>query len=115
MPASPAVTWATYRLQFHSGFTFSDAIQIIPYLADLGISHICASPYLKARPGSTHGYDMIDHSVPNPEVGDGDSFAAFCAALADHGLGQIVDVVPNHVSIELHPVSVDTTLSRREP
>ncbi|MCU0839387.1 MAG: malto-oligosyltrehalose synthase [Rhodospirillales bacterium] len=90
---------ATYRLQFHSGFTLADATAIVPYLAELGISHVYASPYLKARPGSQHGYDVIDHGTINPEVGDSESFAAFCAVLAVHGMGQIVDFVPNHVGI----------------
>ena len=100
MPAScPAIPRATYRLQFHSGFSFADAMAIVPYLAELGISHIYASPYLKARPGSQHGYDIIDHNTINPEVGDSESFAAFCGALAAHGMGQILDFVPNHVGI----------------
>ena len=54
---------STYRLQFHAGFTFRDALAIVPYLRDLGITHCYASPYLKARPGSTHGYDIIDHGI----------------------------------------------------
>ena len=94
-----AIPRATYRLQFHSGFTFADAMAIVPYLADLGISHIYASPYLKARPGSEHGYDIIDHNAINPEVGDSESFAALCGALSAHGMGQILDFVPNHVGI----------------
>ena len=60
---------STYRLQFHAGFTFRDATAIVPYLRDLGITHVYASPYLKARPGSTHGYDIIDHGCLNPEIG----------------------------------------------
>ena len=95
----PNVPRATYRLQFHSGFTFNDAIAIVPYLAELGISHVYASPYLKARPGSLHGYDIIDHNALNPEIGDSETFAAFCAVLAVHGMGQILDFVPNHVGI----------------
>ncbi len=90
---------ATYRLQFHAGFTFADAIAIVPYLADLGISHVYASPYLKARPGSSHGYDIIDHNVINPEIGDAESFAALCNVLALHKMGQILDFVPNHMGI----------------
>ncbi|VUX46007.1 Malto-oligosyltrehalose synthase [Candidatus Defluviicoccus seviourii] len=100
MPAScPTIPRATYRLQFHSGFTFADAMAIVPYLAELGISHIYASPYLKARPGSQHGYDIIDHNAINPEIGDSESFAALCGALSAHGMGQILDFVPNHVGI----------------
>src|SRR6478609_4556734 len=60
---------STYRVQFHKGFTFRDAAAIVPYLADLGITHLYASPYLKATPGSTHGYDVIDHASLNPEHG----------------------------------------------
>jgi (1->4)-alpha-D-glucan 1-alpha-D-glucosylmutase len=94
-----AIPSATYRLQFHAGFSFADAAAIVPYLADLGISHVYASPYFKARQGSLHGYDIIDHNALNPEIGDAESFARFCRALADHGMGQIVDFVPNHMGI----------------
>ncbi len=90
---------ATYRLQFHGGFTFTDATAIIPYLAELGVSHVYASPYLQARPGSAHGYDIIDHNALNSEVGDPESYTAFCGALNDHDMGQILDFVPNHVGI----------------
>ena len=65
---------ATYRLQFHKGFGFADAAALAPYLAKLGISHVYASPYLKAKPGSTHGYDIVDHLRLNPELGDDQSF-----------------------------------------
>lgn len=97
--ACPAIPRATYRLQFNGSYTLADATQIIPYLNQLGISHVYASPYLKARPGSAHGYDIIDHSVINPEIGDNETFAAFCAVLSVHGMGQIIDFVPNHVGI----------------
>ncbi|MBL8659516.1 MAG: malto-oligosyltrehalose synthase [Rhodospirillales bacterium] len=90
---------ATYRLQFNSTFTFDDARALVPYLADLGVSHLYASPYLKAREGSTHGYDIVDHNSFNPEIGSEDSFRALSAALGDHGLGQILDFVPNHMGI----------------
>ena len=89
----------TYRLQFHAGFTFRDAAHIVPYLRDLGISHVYASPYLKARSGSTHGYDVLDHQHLNPEIGSDDDYAAFTDALRQHDLGQILDVVPNHMGI----------------
>src|ERR1700739_2241061 len=65
---------ATYRLQFHEGFGFRDAAALAPYLARLGISHVYASSYLKARPGSTHGYDIVDHGQLNPELGDESAF-----------------------------------------
>src|SRR5690349_16220657 len=82
---------STYRLQFHAGFTFRDAQRITPYLRDLGVTHCYASPYLKARPGSTHGYDIIDHNSLNPEIGGEDDYNAWVAALHEHGLGQILD------------------------
>jgi (1->4)-alpha-D-glucan 1-alpha-D-glucosylmutase len=90
---------ATYRLQFHKGFTFRDAASLVPYLARLGISHVYASPLMEARPGSTHGYDIVNHNRLNPEIGSEDEFAALVAALAAHGMGLIVDIVPNHMGI----------------
>jgi (1->4)-alpha-D-glucan 1-alpha-D-glucosylmutase len=90
---------ATYRLQFHAGFTFQDAAHLAPYLHDLGISHVYASPYLKARPGSKHGYDVLDHQRLNPEIGSDADYAAYIDALHSHNLGQILDVVPNHMGI----------------
>ena len=64
-----AAPLATYRLQLHKGFKFTDAARLVPYLSRLGISHVYASPFLKARPGSTHGYDVVDHNQVNPEIG----------------------------------------------
>jgi (1->4)-alpha-D-glucan 1-alpha-D-glucosylmutase len=90
---------ATYRLQFHAGFTFQDAAHLASYLHDLGLSHIYASPYLKARPGSKHGYDVLDHQHLNPEIGSDADYAAYIEALHRHNLGQILDVVPNHMGI----------------
>ena len=90
---------ATYRVQLHAGFRFLDALAIVPYLADLGISDCYASPYLKAAPGSTHGYDITDHGMLNPEVGTADEHSAWLTALRDHGLGLLLDVVPNHMGI----------------
>jgi (1->4)-alpha-D-glucan 1-alpha-D-glucosylmutase len=90
---------ATYRLQFHAGFTFQDARRIVPYLRDLGVTHCYASPYLRARPGSTHGYDIIDHGSLNPEIGSTEDYNALVGALKEHGLGQILDTVPNHMGI----------------
>src|SRR5882724_2830145 len=90
---------STYRLQFHSGFTFRDAIAVVPYLRDLGVSHVYASPYLKATPGSTHGYDVIDHGKLNPEIGSQEDFDAFVATLRANGMGHILDTVPNHVGV----------------
>ena len=90
---------STYRFQFHAGFTFRDAQSIAPYLKALGITHCYASPYLKARPGSTHGYDIIDHGVLNPEIGTPEDYEAMVAALHENGLGQILDTVPNHMGV----------------
>ncbi len=90
---------ATYRLQLHAGFTFREACRIVPYLRDLGITHCYASPYLKARPGSTHGYDITDHRVLNPEIGTDEDHSAWVKTMRDHGLGQILDMVPNHMGV----------------
>ncbi len=90
---------ATYRLQFHAGFGFKDANRLAPYIAKLGISHVYASPYLKARPGSTHGYDITDHLALNPELGTEEDFQAMAAAFRYNGLGQILDFVPNHMGV----------------
>ena len=90
---------ATYRLQFFKEFGFDDAAALAPYLSRLGISHVYASPYLKARPGSTHGYDIVDHLALNPELGDEAAFGRMVAAFAAHGLGQVLDFVPNHMGV----------------
>src|SRR3989475_4476892 len=96
---SPQIPLATYRLQFNRDFTFADAAQLVPYLAALGITHCYASPYLRARPGSTHGYDIIDHNLLNPEIGSTEDFEKFVAALRQHGMGHILDIVPNHMGV----------------
>lgn len=90
---------STYRLQFHAGFTFRDAIAILPYLRELGITHVYASPYLKARAGSTHGYDVIDHHALNPEIGTQADYELFLTELKRNGLAHILDTVPNHVGV----------------
>jgi (1->4)-alpha-D-glucan 1-alpha-D-glucosylmutase len=90
---------ATYRLQLRREFTFAHATALLPYLARLGISHVYCSPFLKARAGSTHGYDVVDYSRINPELGDEASFARFCASLGENGLGLILDFVPNHMGV----------------
>jgi (1->4)-alpha-D-glucan 1-alpha-D-glucosylmutase len=91
---------ATYRLQFHKGFRFEQARGLVPYLDRLGITHVYASPYLKAAPGSSHGYDVVDYNQINPEIGTPEEHEAFCASLSARGLGQILDFVPNHMGIE---------------
>src|SRR5262245_11931233 len=90
---------ATYRLQFHQAFGFDRAAELAPYLARLGVSHLYASPYLKARAGSEHGYDIVDHGRLNPELGDQPAFARMNAALATNGLKQVLDFVPNHMGV----------------
>ena len=90
---------ATCRLQFHAGFTLDDAAAVVPYLARLGISHLYASPILKARPGSTHGYDIVDHEEINPELGGMPALRRLSAALKQAGLGLILDIVPNHMGV----------------
>ena len=90
---------ATYRFQFHAKFRFADAIRLVPYLARLGISHLYASPFLKARPGSTHGYDIIDHNAVNPEIGTEAELHKLIDTLRSHGMGLIPDLVPNHMGV----------------
>ena len=98
---NPALTIprATYRLQLHAKFGFRDAAQVVPYLRELGISHIYASPYFQAAPGSTHGYDVTDPNRLNPELGSADDFEAFVRALEENDMSHIVDFVPNHMGI----------------
>lgn len=91
---------STYRLQFHRGFTFQDARALVPYLSELGITDCYSSPYLKASSGSTHGYDICDHNQLNPEIGSEADYNAFTDELAAHGMGQVVDVVPNHMGVD---------------
>ena len=93
------VPTSTYRVQFHAGMTFDQATAIVPYLHALGISHLYASPYLRARAGSTHGYDIVDHNALNPEVGDGPAFDRLCRTLRRHGMHQMLDIVPNHMGV----------------
>lgn len=90
---------ATLRLQFHSGFRFDDAIALIPYFLRLGVSHIYASPVLKARPGSTYGYDMVDPTCINPELGGEEGLRRLTEALQRDYIGLIVDFVPNHMAV----------------
>lgn len=88
-----------YRMQFNRDFTFRDATKLVPYLAALGITHCYASPYLRARPGSMHGYDIIDHNSINPEIGTQAEYDEFVAELHRYGLGQVLDIVPNHMGV----------------
>jgi (1->4)-alpha-D-glucan 1-alpha-D-glucosylmutase len=90
---------ATYRLQLSRDFTFADAGALIDYLADLGVSHVYASPFLKARSGSSHGYDIIDHNQINPEIGTIEELAALAERLRGRGMGLVLDFVPNHMGV----------------
>lgn len=96
MPAEPL---ATYRLQLHPGFTLDDASAVVPYLAQLGISHVYLSPFLQAVQGSTHGYDVVDPSRVNRELGGEAARQRLSAALDSAGMGQVLDIVPNHMAI----------------
>ena len=91
---------ATYRVQLNPDFTFFDAARIAGYLAELGISHLYCSPYLKASPGSMHGYDVADHAHLNDELGGQPGLSALSGALREHGLGQVLDIVPNHMAAD---------------
>jgi (1->4)-alpha-D-glucan 1-alpha-D-glucosylmutase len=97
MPA--AIPVATYRVQLTADFDFDAAAAILPYLKSLGITHLYASPFLKARKGSTHGYDIVDHTQFNPELGGEAGFERLSLALKHHDLGLILDFVPNHVGV----------------
>ena len=99
-PVASAPPRATYRLQFNADFTFAQAREIVPYLAELGISHVYASPIETAKTGSTHGYDVVDHTRINPALGGMEGFEALCEALHAHGMGLLLDIVPNHMGIE---------------
>ncbi len=90
---------AFYRLQLNHDFIFRQAAAVVPYLDSLGISHCYTSPYLKARPGSSHGYDIIDHANLNPEIGSREEYEELVAALNRHGMAQILDMVPNHMGV----------------
>lgn len=91
---------STYRLQLHAEFTFRDAQAIVPYLHRLGVGAVYLSPFFRACPGSTHGYDICDYNQLNPEIGSEADYDAFSAELSHHGMGQILDFVPNHMAVE---------------
>ncbi len=97
MPA--AIPIATYRVQLTANFDFDAAASIVPYLKALGITHLYASPFMKSRKGSTHGYDIVDHAQINPELGGDAGFERLSRALKQHDLGLILDFVPNHVGV----------------
>jgi len=93
---------STYRLQLHRGFSFEDAGKVADYLHALGISHVYCSPYFQAVPGSTHGYDVVDHQTVNKELGGEEGHKRFCGRLKELGLGQVLDIVPNHMAVGMH-------------
>ena len=90
---------ATYRLQLQREFGFRDAASVVPYLAELGVSHVYCSPVLQAVPGSAHGYDVVDHRRLSADLGGEQGWAQLIAACRSHGLGLVVDIVPNHMAI----------------
>ncbi|VVO70369.1 hypothetical protein PS732_01291 [Pseudomonas fluorescens] len=90
---------ATLRLQFHKGFTLEQAVPLVPYFARLGISHIYASPLLAARAGSMHGYDVVDPTQVNPELGGEPALRRLVSTLREHGMGLILDIVSNHMAV----------------
>src|SRR6202790_597364 len=97
MPSSTPIS-ATYRLQFNKDFTLQSATSLLDYLFDLGVTHIYASPIFRSRPGSSHGYDVIDPTRLNPEIGSEADFSLFQEGLRKRGMGLVLDVVPNHMS-----------------
>src|SRR5690348_17474753 len=90
---------ATYRVQLTPDFGFDQAAAVAGYLARLGVSHLYCSPYLQAAPGSRHGYDVVDHHRVNAELGGEEAHNRFCKRLGDCQLGQVLDIVPNHMAI----------------
>src|SRR4051794_31744689 len=96
---TPRIPICSYRLQFNKHFSFRDATALIDYLDALGVTDIYASPFLVARPDSAHGYDIIDHSRLNPEIGTDGDLEALGGALGQREMGLIMDVVPNHMAI----------------
>lgn len=100
MLSSAGVPGATYRMQLNKDFTFTEAAALVPYLYELGVSHLYTSPYLKAAVGSMHGYDVVDPTVLNPEIGTEAEHAGLCQALTERGMGHLLDIVPNHMGVE---------------
>ena len=99
-PSGPRIPVSTYRLQFNYQFTFTDARNIVPYLHELGITDIYTSPCFKAQKGSLHGYEVVDPNSLNPELGTEEEYDEFVKELRKYGMGQILDIVPNHMCIE---------------
>ena len=91
---------ATYRIQFHAGFNFQAAKQILSYLEELGITDLYASPIFKARKGSSHGYDVVDSNQLNPELGTSENFEALTDEIKKRNMGWLQDIVPNHMAYD---------------
>jgi (1->4)-alpha-D-glucan 1-alpha-D-glucosylmutase len=108
---------ATYRLQVHRGFTLDDVAKVVDYLADLGVTDGYLSPYLSARPGSTHGYDVFDHRRINAEIGDRRAHDRLLLKLKERGMGRVLDIVPNHMGVAgLNPYWMDVLeVGRQSP
>ena len=96
---APEVCRATYRVQLHAGFGLTEAAALADYLTQLGVSHLYCSPYLQAAPGSTHGYDVVNPHHVNAELGGAAAHAHLCHVLEEYRLGQVLDIVPNHMAI----------------
>ncbi|HEX8243496.1 MAG TPA: malto-oligosyltrehalose synthase [Longimicrobium sp.] len=101
-PAVGRIPRSTYRVQLNRDFTFRQAAEIVPYLHELGIGDLYASPYLQARPGSVHGYDITDHASLNHEIGSDEDHTHLAGVLREHGMGHLLDIVPNHMGIAGH-------------
>jgi (1->4)-alpha-D-glucan 1-alpha-D-glucosylmutase len=100
---------STYRLQLHAGFGFAEAAGIAGYLAGLGVSHVYLSPILQAAPGSMHGYDVVDHTRVSADLGGEAAFRDMAAEFRRHGLGVVLDIVPNHMAVPV-PESLNRPL-----
>ena len=102
---------ATYRLQLHAGFPLSAARALVPYLSRLGVSHIHCSPILRSRRGSTHGYDVVDPGMVDPELGSEADLEALHAELSANGMGIVLDIVPNHMAASSENPAWDDVLA----
>ncbi|WP_425457951.1 malto-oligosyltrehalose synthase [Actinotalea subterranea] len=98
-PLGRPVPVSTYRLQLNAGYTLDDAVAQVPYLARLGVTHLYLSPVLTAAPGSTHGYDVVDHDEISPVLGGAPALRRLAEVAHEHGLGLVVDIVPNHMAV----------------
>src|SRR5438874_5783638 len=96
---------STYRIQFHNGFKLEQARELVDYLHDLGVSHLYSSPFLEARAGSMHGYDIINHERLNPEVGTEEELHALVRDLNARGMSIVLDIVPNHMGVSTSTLS----------